>query len=81
MTNNEELQANNIKLASLIERLNTKAIASTNNLIRAVLTADEMYAILANSTDDNVGSYYMYLGEINDDFNKGSIYRIGIGEV
>lgn len=45
--------------------------------IKAVLTADDMDEILQNHTQDDIGSFYMYLGETTTSYKKGSVYRIG----
>ena len=45
--------------------------------IYAVLTAKGMDDILANHTQDDIGSFYMYLGETTSSYKKGSVYQLG----
>lgn len=47
------------------------------NVIKAVLTENDMDYIIENATEDDIGSFYMYLGETTDSYKKGSVYRIG----
>ena len=44
--------------------------------IIAVKTAEEMDAILANATEDTVGTFYMYIGETTDKYENGAVYEI-----
>lgn len=48
--------------------------------IYAVLTAKEMNDIIEESQDDDVGGYYMYLGETTTfngrTYKKGAVYTI-----
>lgn len=49
--------------------------------VYAVLTADDMDDILDNDTEDNVGGYYMYLGETTASYKKGAVYTVVKKEV
>lgn len=44
--------------------------------IYAVLTADEMDTIVQNATSEDVGTFFMYLGETTASYKKGSVYKI-----
>lgn len=41
-----------------------------------VPTSEEMDDILANATDENVGTFYIYIGETTDAYVNGSVYSI-----
>lgn len=41
-----------------------------------VSTAEEMDAILANATADDVGTFYIYTGETTDTYENGAIYGV-----
>lgn len=45
--------------------------------IKAVLTSTEMDEIIEGATFEDVGSFYMYLGETTASYKRGAVYRIG----
>lgn len=44
--------------------------------LTAVKTEAEMDAILANATDDTVGTFYMYIGATTSKYENGAVYEI-----
>lgn len=48
----------------------------TKKALIAIATAEEMAAVIANATADDVGNVYMYIGETTDTFENGAIYEI-----
>lgn len=52
-----------------IEQLSLKSVV-------AVRTAAEMDEILANATDNAVGTFYMYIGPTTDKYENGAVYEI-----
>lgn len=74
---NDKAYANEAKEAADRAEAAALKVDKAGNGIKAVVTAAEMDAILANATPENVGSFYMYLGETTDSYRKGAVYRIG----
>lgn len=53
-----------------------------NAAIKAVLTPIEMELIIANHTEGDIGSFYVYLGETTPSYKKGTVYQLGeLGEL
>lgn len=44
--------------------------------LTAVKTEAEMDAILANATDDTVGTFYMFIGATTSKYENGAVYEI-----
>lgn len=59
---------------SKIETLERKVQTS----ICAVSTAEEMDEVLANATESDIGSVYMYIGKTTASYTNGAIYKVGV---
>lgn len=46
------------------------------NTIFAILTEEEMDAVLSSATEDNVGEFYMFVGTTTDKYKNGVVYRV-----
>ena len=62
----------------LVDEKGTRLDEKIKNSIQAVLTSDEMDRILADATNADVGSFYLYIGETTDTYENGAVYKIGV---
>lgn len=50
---------------------------ATRISLKVIITSRDMDTIIGNATDEDIGSFYLYLGETTPSYKKGSVYRIG----
>lgn len=50
---------------------------ATKISLKVIITSRDMDTIIGNATDEDIGSFYLYLGETTPSYKKGSVYRIG----
>ena len=50
---------------------------ATRISLKVIVTSHDMDTIIGNATDEDIGSFYLYLGETTPSYKKGSVYRIG----
>lgn len=59
-----------------VDKNGTRLDDKLKSAIYAVKTADEMDEILTNATENDVGDFYMYIGETTDKYENGIVYKI-----